>query len=255
MLGRRLLFAGLCAAPFFPLSAYALNYHELEVYPYATAAKGEFELENAFVYTDQGSRDLPAPDNNQGTRRTSFEATYGVTDKTEVAAYADFTRVYGGDWEHAGDRIRARTRFLEKGELPVDLGLYVEAEFPQHEDNDLEMEVRGIIEKDFGKWTLDLNPMLEKTVKGTEASEGWELQYAAGLIYRLNERVHPRLDMFGDVGPVRSFEDQDEQKHLVSPAVDVRLGHGLMLTAGLGFGLTDATEHRLVRTKLEWEFY
>ena len=255
MKSARVVLAGLCVSGCLVASnAYALNYYELEVYPYATAAKGETELENTFVYTDRGTKDAEPPDNNKGLRRESLEASYGITDKTEVAAYADFAGLPGDGWDHEATRVRARTRFFEKGELPVDLGLYAEAEFPRHDANDFEFELRGILEKDFGLWTLDLNPILEKAVTGEEASEGWELQYAAGLIYRMNERIHPRLDVFGDFGPIRSFEDKDEQKHLISPAVDVNLGHGFKLTAGLGLGLTKATEQRLVRTKLEWEF-
>ena len=246
--------ASLCASTLVAGNAYAINYNELEVYPYATAAKGETELENSFVYTNQGTQDASPPDNNEGLPRESIEASYGITDKTEVAAYADFARPYGESWEQTATRVRARTRFFEKGELPVDLGLYAEAEFPRHDVNDFEFELRGILEKDIGKWTFDVNPILEKAVTGEEASEGWELQYAAGAIYRLNEQLHPRLDIFGDFGPIRSLEDKDEQKHLISPAVDMNLGHGFKLTAGVGFGLTKATEHRLIRTKLEWEF-
>lgn len=247
--------AGLCVSTLVVAgNAYALNYNELEVYPYATAAKGETEVENFFTYTDRGTQAAPSPANNQGLARDNVEVSYGVTDKTEVAVYGDFARPSGEGWSQVATRVRGRTRFFEKGELPVDLGLYVEGEFPRHDENDFEFELRGILEKDLGKWTFDLNPILEKVVTGVEATKGWELQYAASAIYRATELVHPRLDFFGDFGPVRAFESQDEQKHLVSPAVDVRFAPGLKLTAGVAFGLTRAAEQRLVRTRLEWEF-
>jgi hypothetical protein len=235
-------------------NAQALNYFELEVYPYATAAKGELELENNTTHTSRGTRsDLPE-ENNKGLTRSSFELNYGVTEKTELAWYIDYSRARGGDWQHAADRVRARTRFFEKGELPVDLGLYAELEFPKNQDNDVEVELRGIIEKDVGKWTFDFNPIFEKVLKGTD-NAGWEFQYAASAIYRLNERWRPRLDFFGDFGPIRHFEPKDEQKHLVSPAVDIKLGRGVSLTAGVAFGYTKASEQQLIRAKLEWEFY
>lgn len=133
-----------------------------------------------------------------------------MTEKTELAGHVDYSRARGGDWKHAADRVRARTRFFEKGELPVDLGLYAEFEFPKNEDNDLEFELRGIIEKDVGRWTFDFNPIFEKVIKGADKGEGWEFQYAASAIYRLNERWRPRLDFFGDFGPIRHFESKDE---------------------------------------------
>ncbi len=235
--------------------AHALNYFELEVYPYQTAAQGEVELENFTAYTLRGSQDMQAPDNNKGLTRTSFEASYGVTEKTEIAGYVDYSRARGqNDWDLKASRWHARTRFAEKGELPVDLGLYAEVEFPKEEDNDAEFELRGIIEKDFGKWTLDVNPIFEKVLKGVEKSEGWELQYAASVIYRLDERWHPRLDFFGDFGTLRDFEGRDEQKHLISPAVDIMFGHGLSASLGVAFGQTQASEQQLVRARVECEF-
>jgi hypothetical protein len=236
-------------------AAHALNYFELEVYPYKTAAQGEVELENFTTYTRRGSQDMLVPDNNKGLTRSTFEASYGVTEKTEVAGYVDYSHARGqGDWDLKGSRWHARTRFAEKGELPVDLGLYAEVEFPRKDDNDAEFELRGIIEKDLGKWTLDINPIFEKVLKGAEKNEGWELQYAASVIYRLDERWHPRLDFFGDFGLLRDFEGRDEQKHLISPAVDIMFGHGLSASFGVAYGQTKASEQQLVRARVEWEF-
>ena len=236
-------------------AAHALNYFELEVYPYKTAAQGEVELENFTAYTLRGSQDMPAPDNNKGLTRTSFEASYGVTEKTEIAGYVDYSRPRGqNDWDLKASRWHARTRFAEKGELPVDLGLYAEVEFPRNDENDAELELRGIIEKDFGKWTLDVNPIFEKVLKGAEEDVGWELQYAASVIYRFDERWHPRLDFFGDFGALHNFEGRDEQKHLISPAVDIMFAHGLSASFGVAYGQTEASEQQLVRARVEWEF-
>lgn len=236
----------LCAA-LASTPALAINYFELEVYPYATAGKGEVELENMTTYTSRGTRDVPPPDNNKGLTRSTFEVNYGVTDRSEIAFYSDYAHARGEDWRHAATRVRGRTRFFEKGELPIDLGLYAEVEFPKDEDNDLEFEVRGIIEKDVGRWTFDFNPILEKVIKGADKGEEWEFQYAVAAIYRLNDRYRPRLEFFG--------EFEQPRKHLVSPAVDITLGQGVALRLGAAFGLTDAAEQRLLRTQLEWEFY
>jgi hypothetical protein len=247
MLGGVVLFAS--------MSAQALNYFELEVYPYNTAAKGEIELENRTTYSRRGTKEEETPGANKGLTRSSFEVAYGVTDKSEVAAYVDYARPRDGEFDRVANRVRYRTRFYEKGELPVDLGLYAEMEFPKRADNDAEFELRGILEKDFGKWTLDFNPMFEKVVRGVEAGAGWEFQYAASLIYRMNERWHPRLDLFGDFGLIRNFESKDQQKQLLSPAVDIKFGHGLYAGLGIGYGLTKATEQQVVRARIEWEFY
>lgn len=239
----------------FSHATHALNYFELEVYPYKTATKGETELELFTAYTRRGTQNAPVPDNNQGLVRDSLEVTYGVTDKTEVAGYVDYSRARGnGGWDLKGSRVHVRTRFAEKGEWPVDLGLYAEAEFPRQDVNDVEFELRGIIEKDVDKWTFDINPILERTLKGVDKEVGTELHYAASTIYRLNEHWHPRLDFFGDFGPLRDFEGRNEQTHLISPAVDFMFGHGLSASFGVAFGQTKASEQQLLRARVEWEF-
>lgn len=236
---------------FWPASAWALDYFELETYPYQTAAKGETEVEGGGIYT------APTPTGgvDAGSERTTLEVTRGLTSKTEVAAYLDLLRAPAGSWREAATRLHVRTRFFEKDELPVDLGFYAEVELPRHEINHAEAELRGIAEKDFGKWTLDVNPILHKVVSGAETADPWKLQYATSLIYRQSERWHPRLDLFGDLGYVNAVGPWSGQQHLLSPAVDIRLKPNVILTAGVGFGLTPATDRRLVRTRLEWEFY
>jgi hypothetical protein len=251
---RQILWGG--AALMLSQAARALNYYELEVYPYKTASQGETELEIFTSYTRRGTQDPPAPNNNNGLSRGSLEITRGVTDKTEVAGYVDYDHPSGDNsWGRTASRFHVRTRFAEKGELPVDLGLYAEAEFPRHDVNHDEFELRGILEKDVNKWTFDINPILEKGIRGGAKGGDTELHYAASAIYRLNERWHPRLDFFGDFGPLKNFDSRDQQIHLISPAVDIRFGHGLSASLGVAFGQTRASEQQIVRARVEWEFY
>ncbi|MHB1529916.1 MAG: hypothetical protein ACYDDA_10150 [Acidiferrobacteraceae bacterium] len=236
----------------FPRPAFALDYFELETYPYYTAARGETEVEGTGLYTLSGAA---APGSPAGTERSAFEVTRGLTSKTEVAGYLDMYRLPGGGWQQAATAIHVRTRFFQKNELPVDLGLYMELEMPRDQPDHLEGEVRGIVEKDFGRWTVDVNPILHHVLSGPDTAAGWKFQYATSLIYRKSERWQPRLDLFGDLGYLSGPGAWTGQQDLLSPAVDVWLERNVRLTAGVGFGLTHATEHRLLLTRLEWEFY
>jgi hypothetical protein len=250
VLGLFAMAVGAAAAP----PALAFNYHELEVYGYRTAAKGELEVENATTHTARGSR-VPA-DGNEELTRTSMELTYGLTNHLEISGYGDFNHARGGSGlGFAGQRYHLRASFFEKGQLPVDLGAYVEYELPKHDEDTRELEIRGILEKDFGKWTLDVNPIVEKVLKGANTSRGLELSYAAALIYRMNETVEPRLEMFGDFGFINHFDPKDEQIHLISPAVTYSPTPTFHILGGVAFGLTKASERTLVRLRLEKEFY
>jgi hypothetical protein len=244
------LTALVCSMPI----AHALNYNELEVYPYKTAQPKEVEIENRYTFTQEGTHDALPPDNHRGMSRNSTEFVYGFTDRTEAALYLDYEKARDGSWTQAAKRVRVRHRFAEKGEYPVDIGIYAELERPYHEDNTLEGELKLTLEKDFGLWTFDFNPAFSKVLKGVETNTGWNFGYAAAAVYRLNETWHPRLDFFGDFGKLSHFAPHQEQKHLISPAVDIKLGHGLKAGFGVAFGLTRASEQRLIRTRIEYEF-
>lgn len=233
------LFISLLLAGLFQTNAFAFNYFEMETYPYQTEGKGKWELENATLLS-QGTQKKFGTSNV----RTSFEAAYGLFDRVELAAYVDFARLSLESFQYGATRLRGRTYFAEKGEWPVDVGAYFETEINRG-DEGVEMEFRGIVEKDFGRWTLDLNPILEQPVTSEETKEP-EFNYAAALIYRLSERLQPKLEFFGDLG--------DAPQHVISPAVALRLGKGFRFQGGLGFGLNNAAEQRLARLRAEWEF-
>lgn len=235
--------------------AYAFNYFELEVYPYRTAAHGELEIESSNAYTVRGTDD-PA-DGNTDLARSSLEATYGLTDHVEVAAYADAVHnpARGRALTFAGQRYHLRARFFQKGELPVDLGSYIEYELPKIDEDKGEVELRGILEKDLGRWTFDFNPIFEKVVRGENTSAGWTLMYASALVYRLSEALQPRLEWYGDVGPINHPEPWERQVQLLSPAVTYSPTPTFHVLAGWAFGLTPASERHIARLNLEWEFY
>lgn len=219
--------------------AAAINYHELEVYGYRTANQGEREFENASSVSD--ARD----DGN--AYRSSFEFNYGLLDNIEIATYLDFKKLGASDQNLnlEAARVHARSSLFEKGQLPVDVGVYGELEFPSGEESKMEAEFKVLLEKDFGRLTLNLDPSIEQKVIGNvEHDIGFG--YSTSVAYRLNETFRPHLDLFGDLS--------EEQAALLSPAVDAKLGRGFMVSARAGFGLNDAAEKALAGVRMEYEF-
>ena len=238
-------------------SARALNFFELEVYPYETAGPGELELESLNSYVVNGKREAePGQVVTHHLWRTSLELVYGVTDHLEAAGYLDLALTGNGRFDYAGGRLRGRYRFLEKDEIPVNLGVYAELELPNRrfDENDIEIELRLIAEKDLGPITIQLNPIFEKSLSGEDSSVGWEFQYAAKVYYRFRPWLMPGIEVFGDVGRLTSFEPSSEQKHFIFPVVDAKLSRHLRLNTGIGFGLTSASDFTLVKLNLEYEF-
>ncbi len=67
----------------------------------------------------------------------------------------------GVGYEYVSWRIRPRVRLPGSWGLPVDVSLSAEFGFPrkQYEENSVTLEIRPIIEKKFGRFQKDINPI------------------------------------------------------------------------------------------------
>src|SRR6516162_2543694 len=137
---------------------------EFEVYPYQTLGRGVLELEwlNSVVadgHRTGGTGTSAGTFPSQWMWRTAFEMTYGLTDRIETAAYLNLAKPNGHGLQYAGSKFRLRGSLFDQGELPVDLGWYVELEYHpvlRFDDQKLELELRPIIQKDFGSFSVML---------------------------------------------------------------------------------------------------
>lgn len=266
-MGNKLTLAAILALCLCSGTARAIEYYELEVYGYQTAAARELEIENTSTFSSDSLERV----SNQ-IMRSTFEFNYGLSDRWEATAYLDYTEPLGGGTEFTAFRAHARTRFAEQGELPVDLGAYFEVELPRnYRQKEMGFEFRPILERDFSRWAIKLNPQIELShARGVQAASGgvvdpdgdvtvsasdakftdigWRIEWGAAtsLVYNMNEYFRPHLDWH------MGFTDGSG---LLLPAADIRLAHGLNLTAGMGWGLNKKTEQKIVLGRLEYEIY
>ncbi|HYK65158.1 MAG TPA: hypothetical protein VEY94_09440 [Patescibacteria group bacterium] len=237
---------------------------EFEVYPYQTVGRGMVELEslNSFVpsghnHGDDGTSagDLPS----QAMYRTAFEFTYGLTDHLEGAAYLNLAHPNAESFQYAGSKFRLRGSLFEQGELPVDLGWYLELEWhrtPQFDDNQLEVELKPIIEKDFRKVEVELNPIFEKAVfVGPNKNKGFEFGYAAGVYYDYLREISPGLEFYGGVGLIDDNDPLHAQQHYVFPVLQGDLPGGIEYSVGPGIGLTRSSDRVITKINLELEHF
>jgi hypothetical protein len=235
---------------------------EFEVYPYQTVGRGMVELEslNSFVPSghDHGGDGTSAGDfPSQAMYRTAFEFTYGLTDHLEAAAYLNLAHPNAESFQYAGSKFRLRGSLFEQGELPVDLGWYLELEWhrtPQFDDNQLEVELKPIIEKDFRKIEVDLNPIFEKAVfVGPNRNKGFEFGYAAGIYYDYLREISPGLEFYGGVGLIDDNDPLHAQQHYVFPVIKGALPGGIEYSVGPGIGLTRGSDRVITKVNLELE--
>jgi hypothetical protein len=237
---------------------------EFEVYPYQTLGQGKIELEslNSFVpkgHSRGGEGTASGDFASNLMYRTAFELSYGLTDKIEAAAYLNLAHPNGASFQYAGSKYRLRGSLFEQGEMPVDLGWYVELEWHrihQFDENELELELRPIIEKDFGRFEIDLNPRFEKVIFiGPNKNRGFEFGYSTGFYYNYLRWLTPGLEFYGGVGLIDDSDPLHQQQHYVFPVLRGEFSNGIEYSFGPGIGLTRGSDRVLTKFNLEFEHF
>jgi hypothetical protein len=236
---------------------------EFEVYPYQTVGKGVVELEslNSFVpsgHNHGGDGTSAGTFPSQAMYRTAFELTYGFTDHVEGAAYLNLAHPNADSFQYAGSKFRVRGSLFEQGELPVDLGWYLELEWhrtPQFDGNQLELELKPIIEKDFRRIEIALNPIFEKQVfVGPNKNKGIGFGYAAGIYYDYVRQVSPGIEFYGAVGLIDDNDPLQTQQHYIFPVLRGEV-LGIEYSVGPGIGLTRGSDRVVTKFNLEFEHF
>jgi hypothetical protein len=241
-------------------AAAQLDPFEFEVYPAKTLDRGMLEIESLNSVVANGHRNgekgtskgtLPS----QSMWRTAVEVTYGLTDHIEAAAYVNLAKSRGGDLQYAGSKFRLRGSLFDQSQLPVDLGWYLELEYnrvPKFDDQKLELELRPIIQKDFGDFSLMLNLIFEKILVGSEEKDEWEFGYAHGIYYRWMRALTPGIEFYCSIGMIKHPDSSKEQQHYIFPVIRGE-SHGMEYSFGPGFGLTRGSDRVIVRFNLGLE--
>lgn len=234
--------------------AAAQDRFEIEVYPWETAVRGEWELEAHLNYARLGTTTFAgqvAP--TEGQVRLATELTRGLTDHWEVAGYLLAARRPAAGVEFAGWRLRSRLRGPEAWRLPVHVGLSVELEATQraYSESPLTLELVPIFEKRAGRFQFNLDPALERDLSGPAASEGWELEPRARAAVTASPTVTLALEYYGLLGHVGAILPGEAQVHQFFPSLELHLGDDLTLDFGVGVGATSAGDRLVFKSRFE----
>ena len=180
------LVAGACGT----LPAWA-NPHPLPYsYPYQTLPKGKVEVEEIVDIVpmrvareaEDGTRDAVTALRYQ----LQTELELGITDRLELGLYFAFRQGATSDTpalRFEGMKQRLRYRFAEEGDLPVDIGVYLEvAEFY----NELELEQKLLLSRRFGYLTAVANLWVEQEYYFQTEETKFIYNPAVGAVYELS---------------------------------------------------------------------
>jgi hypothetical protein len=155
-----------------------------------------------------------------------------------------------------GDHIRPRVRAPESWKLPVGLSLSAEIGYQQRSFSvdTWTLELRPIIDKQWERWYVSINPVLDRAITGDNVKNGFEFSPAAKISYSVTPKVAIGLEYYGALGPVTHFDPGRDQQHQLFPVIDLDLGPKWEFNFGVGFGLTPSTDRLIVKMILGYRF-
>ena len=216
---------------------------------YNTTRKGEAEVE---LYND-----FNMPDTDQSGTYNSLhqvELEYGITNRLQLSYYEVYKWDRTDDWQRDAFKIEAKYRFLESGELPVDIALYGEYKNPngRNEVASDELEGKLILSRDFGRWNIVGNLITERKINEHEDLQ-WE--YTLGVGYPLNSKVRLGLELKETLGDQGEFgiHRKDNQLQLM-PVIAFSPAPHTRILLGPAVGLTRAADDLQLKSIVEIEF-
>ena len=219
----------------FPLRAQ--DPFEIQVYEYETVPKGKWNLETHVNYVSKGTTTWEGPmAPTEGQFHTTFELTRGITDNFELAGYLLLGSYTGSHFQYAGMRIRPRVSVPKEWDWPVDVSFSVEFGFPTKvfEENGTTLEIRPILEKKFGLWQVDFNPVVGTALSGPGTGE-WDFEPGLRIAYEVSKKLDLSVEYYGAI----PFSG-GESVHQIYPGADIHFSDDIVLNVGAGWGLTEA---------------
>jgi hypothetical protein len=206
-------------------------------------AEGRKDTENGVLPTDHAVHE-------------TLEITHGFTSWFETGFYLFSSARSGEGWQWVGDHIRPRVRVPEDWHWPVGVSLSVEAGYQQKtfSEDTWTLELRPIIDKQWGPWYASLNPAFERSLAGRNSSRGFEFAPNVKLSYDFTKVVTAGVEYYASLGSVMDLDTFGNQEHYIFPALDLNLSPKWEFNFGVGFGLTHSSDHLIVKLILGRRF-
>ena len=233
--------------------------YEIQVYASPTMTKGStiFELHSNFTFN--GEKEIV-----KGVRpahhalHETLEITHGITYNFEIGFYLFTNYLPGYGYRIVGTHIRPRITAPEKWKIPFGLSLSAELGTQQKEyaADTWSLELRPIIDKQWNKFYLSLNPVLGVQLKGIEKQSSPAFTPNIKASYSITPKVSLGTEYYGDLGTLNQFEKGPQQSHALFIVADLYVDPKWEINFGPGFGLTNATDgfvfKLLVGRRINW---
>jgi hypothetical protein len=231
--------------------------YEVQVYGSDLVAPAVTMVELHSNFTAIGSKgvvDGVLPTNH--AEHETVEITHGFNDWFECGFYIFTTIQPDGSWIYVGSHIRPRFAVPDKYHLPVGVSISNEIGWqrPEISQDTWTWEIRPIVDKKIEKWYLAFNPAMDLTIHGPDKSQGLIFSPNFKWSYDVTKRIAAGVEYYGSLGPITGFYAVRDQEQDIVPAVDVDFGKNWEFNFGVGIGVTQATDHLLIKAILGYRF-
>ena len=239
-------------------SLLAQDNYEIQVYGSDTVEPHHTMVELHSNFTFQGTKTVVngmLPTNHAW--HETIEITHGWNSWFETGFYI-FTSSRNGDGvKWVGSHIRPRVRVPENWKWPVGVSLSMEIGYqrPLFSEDTWSVELRPIIDKDFGRWYLSFNPTVERAIHGPNTTRGFEFSPNFKASYAITKKVSGGIEYYGGLGPLSGFDPVKDQGQQIVPAIDLNLSPDWEFNFGVGVGVTRSTDHMLVKMIIGRRFH
>jgi len=207
-----------------------------------------FELHSNFTF--EGSKfPVDGVRADEHALHETLEITQGFTAWFEVGFYVFTSYRASEGYQWVGDHIRPRVRVPEAWHWPVNVSLSTEVGYQRrsYAPDTWTWEIRPIVDKQLGGWYMAVNPALERSFHGLDVNRGVTFSPAVKVSYDVTKKVTLGIEYYGDVGSITGFDAVRDQQQAIMPAIDLNLGPNWEFNFAAGVGMTQATDHFLVK--------
>ena len=226
---------------------------EIQVYDATIAPPGVFNLTLHDNFTPSGGA-VPAFPGAIVPRHSLNgvpEWAYGVTDWMEAGLYLPLYSATGdGALRVNGFKLRALFVRPHAAEQPFFYGINFEFSYnaPHWDPHRYTSEIRPIVGWHIGRIDFIVNPILDNDWTGFGRLD---FAPASRLAWHASKNWAVAAEEYDDFGPVEHFRAAGAQQHQLFGVLDY--DGAVSVEAGVGFGLTAATDHRIVKLIVSWD--
>lgn len=238
----------LLLSTFLVLTAFTLkaqDNYEIQVYGSETVDSGRTMVELHSNYTFNGSTtvvDGQLPTNH--VFHETIEITHGWTPWFETGFYIFNALGSDGRTAYVGSHIRPRIAAPSEWKWPVGISISFEFGFQKKEfsPNTSTLEIRPIVDKKWGGLYVSLNPTVDKSFAGPDEHAGFIFSPNVKWSYDVSKAVALGMEYYGSTGPFFHYDPLRDQEHQIFAALDLNTDPNWEFNAGIGLGLTNATD-------------